>query len=185
MEKIMCKYYREDERDCALTGEDCSGGDKCPLMSYLGRQKKECAEIEELLFRGEMSHTDLENWFMDFCTRIGVMTEITEKDKPVEEDIESRTKVLREIKQLEEEEHYKKECKKTELGLPHALPQGYVVGYGNIKGNMCKICNRIFVEGEIYADKGADSLCQVHACQKGIIKMDTWQYERMKKEYGI
>jgi hypothetical protein len=147
--------------------------------------KKECAEIEELLFRDEMSHTDLANWFTDFCTRIGVITE--EDDKPIEEveSMDVRDKAIRAVKKLEEETRYQEECKKTELGFPHTLPDGYVIGYGSIKGNMCKICNRIFVEGEIYADKGADSLCQVHACQKGIIKMGTWQYERAKKEYGL
>jgi len=143
--------------------------------------KKECAEVEELLFRGEMSHTDLANWFTDFCTRIGV---ITEEDKPVEDkgkpfDIlpNGRPDTQKAWDDLE-----KAEVKKTEAGLPHALPQGYVIGYGSAKGNMCKICNRIFVEGEIYADKGTDSLCSVHACQKGIIKMDRIQYENAKRQ---
>jgi hypothetical protein len=57
-----------------------------------------------------------------------------------------------------------------------------VIGFGPIKGNKCKVCNRIFASGEIYADKGIDSLCNIHAYETDILKMERYMYERYKTE---
>lgn len=130
--------------------------------------KKECEEIQELLLRDEMSHTDLANWFLDFCTRIGCgEAEITRK--------------------AQQEEHQRAIVENPNEKEPqnNKLPEGYIVGVGNEKGNTCKICGRVFTEDEVYADKGADSLCKLHAVQKGIMKVSVWEYEKMKKEQGL
>jgi hypothetical protein len=133
--------------------------------------KKECGEVEEMLLRDEMSHTDLANWFTDFCTRIGCEEpEITKKAR-------REQNVTVDIQQPE--------SPKQQEPMTNQLSDGYIIGLGNSKGSTCKLCGRVFTEGEIYAEKGADSLCKMHAVQKGIIKVSVWEYEKMKREQGI
>jgi hypothetical protein len=148
--------------------------------------KPELTEIQEMVIRDDMSHTDVVNWLFDFCTRIGCgVTDTDEEIKERARQEKSREllnkQALEQAKKLEDDKPYQE----AQSGQPQNLPDGFVMGYGNTKGDMCCQCFRVFTTGEIYADKGKSSLCAVHAYQKGIIKLTPIQYEKVKRQQGV
>jgi len=132
--------------------------------------RKELIYIQKMVLSGDMSDTDLANWFFQFCDEQGCGTSETYesmKGKSFNEETEEFDNIEEEEAEEEEEEEVTRdETFKTEL------KDGYIVGFGSIKGNKCKTCGRVFEEGEIYADKGEDSLCSLCANDSGILHMN-------------